>query len=127
MAKIREETARWPTVETGGVLVGRLSEVSRTIHVVDVLEAPEDSSRTPGKFVLGTKGLRRQLQAYSESVDWSLYCLGTWHNHLTDTGPSLQDRATATAVSLARVVPSVLLICAPHGFHALLADRVGAT
>ena len=127
VAKIREETARWPTVETGGVLVGRLSEVSRTIHVVDVLEAPEDSSRTPGKFVLGTKGLRRQLQAYSESVDWSLYCLGTWHNHLTDTGPSLQDRATATAVSLARVVPSVLLICAPQGFHALLADRVGAT
>ena len=127
VAKIREETARWPTVETGGVLLGRLSEVSRTIHVVDVLGAPEDSSRTPGEFVLGTKGLRRLLQAYSESVNGSLYCLGTWHNHLTDTGPSLQDRATANAVSLARVVPSVLLVCAPQGFHALLADRVGVT
>ena len=72
---MQEEVARWPDVETGGVLMGRLSEVSRVAHVVDVVEAPVDSYRSINEFVLGTKGLRPRLREYSESVDWSLYCL----------------------------------------------------
>ena len=47
MTKMQDEASRWPNVETGGVLVGRLSEVSRVAHVVDVLEAPEDSRSHP--------------------------------------------------------------------------------
>ncbi len=126
LAKIQEETARWPTSETGGVLVGRVSEASHTFHVVDVLDAPEDSHRSPNEFVLGTKGLRQKLTSYSEGVGWSLFCLGTWHSHLSASGPSLTDRATATAVSIARLTPAVLLIHTPTGFHALFADSAGA-
>lgn len=125
LAKIQEEVARWPTRETGGVLVGRISEASHTFHIVDVLDAPEDSERSPNEFVLGTKGLRRKLKSYSEAVGWSLFCLGTWHSHLSASGPSLTDRATATAVSIARLTPAVLLIQTPTGFHALLADPAG--
>ena len=125
LSKIQEEAARWPEVETGGVLVGRLSEVARVAHVVDVVEAPEDSSRTSGEFVLGTRGLGQGLQAYSERVDWSLYCLGTWHSHLSPGDPSYTDRATARAVSLARLTPSIFLIMTPTGFHALTADASG--
>ena len=120
-SKMREEAIRWRDVETGGVLMGRLSEASRVAHVVDVLEAPEDSRRSSAKFVLGTEGLRGQLRKFSESVGWSLYCLGTWHSHLSPSGPSPTDRSTARAVSLARLTPSVFLIVTPSTFHAFAA------
>ena len=123
LSKIKSEVGRWPNAETGGVLLGRLSEVARTAHVVDVVEAPEDSTRSSREFVLGTQGLRQRLQAYSESVDWSLYCLGTWHSHLSSAGPSATDRATAKAVSLARLTPSFFLIVTPAGFHAIAAGQ----
>lgn len=125
LSKMQEETERWPEVETGGVLVGRLSEMARVAHVVDVIEAPEDSRRASDEFVLGTQGLRQRLRAYSERVDWSLYCLGTWHSHLCPGGPSDIDRTTARAVSLARLMPSIFLITTPTGLHALTADASG--
>ena len=90
--------------------MGRLSEVSRVAHVVDVIEAPEDSRRASDEFVLGTEGLQRRMREYSETVGWSLYCLGTWHSHLSPGGPSAQDRVTARAVGLARLTPSIFLI-----------------
>ena len=119
LARMQEEVSRWPDVETGGVLMGRLSEVSRAAHVVDVLEAPEDSRRASDEFVLGTAGLRQRMREYSETVDWSLYCLGTWHSHVSPGGPSAKDRATARAVALARLTPSIFLIMTPTEFHAL--------
>ncbi len=122
VTKIQEETARWPNVETGGVLMGRLSEVCRTIHVVDVLDPPEDSTHSASEFILGTTGLLQQMETYSDTVGWSLYCAGTWHNHLSPSGPSATDRATAEAVSFARLTPSVSLIHTPDGFRVFLAD-----
>ena len=121
-ARIQDEMTRWNHAETGGVLMGRISEASRTVHIVDVVHAPDDSVRTPAKFVLGMQGLRRQLETFSSSVDWSLCCLGTWHSHLSAGGPSHLDRATAEAVSLARLTPSVFLILATDGYHAILGD-----
>ena len=121
LSKIQEEASRWSTVETGGVVMGRLSEVSRVAHVVDVLDPPEDSIRSRDEFVLGTKGLRRRIGEYSEAVNWSLYCLGTWHSHLSEGGPSPKDWGTAKAVTLARLTPSVFLIKTPTHFHAFAA------
>ena len=118
LSKMQAEAGRRPDVETGGVLMGRLSEVSRVAHVVDVLDAPEDSRRSAGEFVLGTKGLRRRLEDYSTAVGWSLYCLGTWHSHLSPGGPSPTDRSTARAVSLARLAPSIFVIMTPTGLEA---------
>ena len=122
LARMNDEASRWPNDETGGVLMGRISDVSRVINVVDVLEAPEDSERSPHAFVLGTKGLRRRIEEYSTAVGWSLYCLGTWHSHLGEGGPSSKDRATARAVALARLTPTVFLIKTPTSFHALALD-----
>ena len=120
--KIDEETKRWPDVETGGVLMGRVSEASRTVHVVDVLDAPQDSTRSATKFVLGTEGLRQQMEEYSEAIHWSLYCLGTWHSHLFSSGPSTTDLATAKMVSRQRVTPFIFLIHTPAGLRAYLGD-----
>ena len=120
--RIDEEAKRWPDVETGGVLMGRVSEASRTIHVVDVLDAPPDSTRSATKFVLGTEGLWHQTEEYSEAIEWSLYCLGTWHSHLFSGGPSTTDLATAKMVSRERVTPFVFLIRTPTGLRAYLED-----
>lgn len=122
LTKMQEEVERWPGVETGGVLMGRLSEVSRVAHVVDVLDAPGDSRRSANEFILGTKGLQKLMQTYSEAVGWALYCLGTWHSHLSPSGPSPTDRDTARAVSLARLTPSVFVIMTPTSFETLVGD-----
>jgi hypothetical protein len=120
-AKIAEDIARWPGVESGGVLIGRLSEAARAFYIEDVLPAPEDSARTAHGFVLGRRGLREQISTIAEATGWSLYCLGTWHSHIEAFGASELDRTTAEAVALARLAPSVLLIHSPRGYEFILA------
>tara|TARA_R110000823_G_scaffold10240_3_gene35351 strand:- start:4999 stop:7293 length:2295 start_codon:yes stop_codon:yes gene_type:complete len=121
--KIEREVAHWTDVETGGVLLGRQDEVTRTFYVVDVLSAPEDSRRSRNEFVLGVKGLNRTLKEYVKATSATLYSLGTWHSHLTPSGPSKLDSQTAKAMGLARLAPSVLLIHTKEGYRAVLADR----
>jgi hypothetical protein len=121
-SKINDEVARWPKVETGGILMGRMSEAARAFYITDVLPAPEDSERSAGEFCLGVRDARRMISNYAESCGYSLFCLGTWHSHLAPSGPSATDRATAATVALARLAPSVLLIHTPKGYAALLAD-----
>jgi hypothetical protein len=120
--KIATEVARWPKVETGGILLGRYSETAQTFYVVEVMDAPADSERSAGEFVLGVQGVRRALSAYTTSVDGCLYCIGTWHSHLNDCGPSSKDKATAAAIALARPMPSVLLIKTAAHYRALVAN-----
>jgi len=122
--KIVKDVSEWPGRETGGILLGRVSEATQTFHVVDTLPAPVDSRRSPTEFVLGTKGARSTIRAYAEACNHSLYCLGTWHSHVHASDPSSTDRATAREVGLARPTPSVLLICTPAGYRALLADAL---
>ena len=122
--RIAEEAAQWGSVETGGVLIGRLSEASRTVHVVDVLDAPKDSSRSRNHFVLGTRGLSRSIDQYCDASGGSLYCLGTWHTHPAGGAPSKTDRDTAKAISVSSLQPALSLIYSPDGFQAYLADVV---
>ncbi len=122
-SKISAEVANWPGVETGGALIGRISEASRTISVVDVVPAPEDSVRSKHEFVLGTAGLSASLERIVSLTGGSLYCVGTWHNHLDASAPSGQDQETALAIALARCAPSALLIHTPNGYQAVMADR----
>lgn len=120
--KIVAEIGRWPKTEAGGVVMGRMSEASRTFYVVDVLPAPPDSLRSPAEFVLGRKGMRQAVEAYSQTTNWALHCLGTWHSHRKPSGPSGVDHTTAAAVAIARLAPSVLLIHTPAGYRALVTD-----
>lgn len=122
-AKIDADIALWPGVETGGVLLGRQDEATQSFYVVDVLPAPEDSVRSAAEFTLGVKGLRKALEDYMRATNVTLYCLGTWHSHLAESGPSPLDRQTAQAMGLARLAPSVLLIRTPKGYRAVLADQ----
>lgn len=123
--KITEEVDRWPTAETGGILMGRISEAAHTFYVADVLPAPDDSVRSPHEFKLGTRRARGTVRAYAESCNYSLFCLGTWHSHLSRSGPSRTDRLTAATVALARLAPSILLIHTPTSYRAIVADFSG--
>ncbi|WP_242560033.1 MULTISPECIES: ThiF family adenylyltransferase [Pandoraea] len=118
--KITADVARHTSVETGGVIVGRVSQVSREITITDVLDAPPDSKRLAGLFVLGTEGLTLRLKDYNEHGAGVLWCLGTWHSHLAPMGPSRVDVASANQLKGTTAGAVVLLIHRPDGYSALV-------
>lgn len=117
--RIRDEVALYPTVETGGLLIGTCNSRLHAITVVDILPAPEDSKRSAALFVLGTKGMKKMIgQRYRDSGG-SLFDVGTWHSHLADQGASALDWMTAESLAKERPPPAVLLICTPKRFLAI--------
>lgn len=123
--KILEDCQKYAGVETGGLLVGRVSQIQRAFIVTDILPASQDSRRAKSEFVLGTDGVKAMLESYSESCRYTLYCLGTWHNHLQDSDFSRTDRQTAQQIAMSRVMSSVLLIRTPTGYQAIATRDMG--
>lgn len=119
--KILKDCAEHPSVETGGILVGRISEAQQAFVVTDTLPAPQDSRRSKCEFVLGTNAVKEMLEEYSSSCNYALYCLGTWHSHLSESGASERDLQTAMEVANSRTVPLVLLIRTPTIYRAVAA------
>jgi len=117
--RIRDEMNAYPTVETGGLLIGTCNSRLRAITVVDILPAPEDSTRSGNLFVLGTKGLRNMVSQRFRDSGGSLFDVGTWHSHLSDQGASALDWKTAKSLAEERPPPAVLLICTPKRFLAI--------
>lgn len=117
--KIVTDFAAHPSVETGGILMGRIFEGQQTFIVTDVLPAPVDSQRSPAQFTLGTEGVTEMLQSYATSCQQILYCLGTWHSHLGSIAPSKQDWQTLKDLSVSRSIPFVLLIYTPFEYRAI--------
>jgi hypothetical protein len=120
--KIQEDVARHPGVETGGMAIGRVSIVDRTIWVTDMLEAPHDSARSAGEFRLGVDGLAAKIDDVRQRSGGALDCVGTWHRHLADQGGSPRDYLTARELGHSSLTPLVLVISRPSGYSAVLAD-----
>ena len=118
--KIFAEVAGYPAVETGGVIVGRVSQVNRLIHIVDVIPAPPDSKRSAQLFELGVEGLTAQAEQVEQSSAGTLWCLGTWHSHLEDQGGSKLDYDTAHSLEGKGHRAMVLLIRRPLGYSAIV-------
>jgi hypothetical protein len=123
---IRAEIAARPSGETGGVIVGRFSQIGNTFQIVDLLPAPPDSTFSPEKFVLGTIGLKAAIRKVLKESGNSLYVLGTWHNHLIKVGPSGLDAATAAGLAIRQFFPVLMLIALPVGYTALVVEAFGA-
>lgn len=124
-AAIEADIKRWQSVETGGVLIGRYSQIGNCFQIVDVLPAPEDSTRSPAEFVLGTRGLKALIDAVVQSSRGTLQVVGTWHSHLQPGGPSGTDVATGAILAMAQLGPLLMLIHTPTGYTALTAEAVG--
>ena len=121
----REVTAR-PCSETGGIIIGRYSDVANAFHVVGTLPAPSDSKFSRDEFVLGTKGLRPMLEDLIEGSGGALYALGTWHNHLMPSGPSGRDVKTAVLLSISQYFPMLMLIKTPAGYIHFTVESLSA-
>jgi hypothetical protein len=120
--EICADVAKWPGVETGGILVGRFSPIGNCFQIVGTLPAPEDSTRSPAEFVLGTKGLAAQIKALNASTRGTLQILGTWHSHLVPSGPSSKDRMTGAVLAATQLGPLLMLIHTPDGYAALTVE-----
>jgi hypothetical protein len=118
--KMTEAVGRYSGVETGGMIVGRVSATGREIVITDVLQAPSDSVRSPALFVLGTDQREVLVREYEDSANGVLWCLGTWHSHLEDIGPSQMDRDTAQVLQRQMQRLTVLLIHRPTGYSAVV-------
>ena len=124
---IRRAIAARPGVETGGVIVGRYLQMSETFQVVDLIEAPPDSIFTAARFTLGIEGLRPAIARLTREAGGSLYVLGTWHNHLEPSGPSLLDAATAAHLALRQFYPVLMLIAHAEGYSGLITEVRGVS
>ncbi len=104
-----QEVEKWPSVETGGVLIGRLCLARKCAIVTRILEAPPDSARNCGLFVLGVEGLKGKIADILKSS--GLTYLGTWHSHLNGSRPSEIDKATLKKIAELRLgIPAFNLI-----------------
>jgi hypothetical protein len=118
--KIITDVAKYPTVETGGLVVGRCSPIQREVIILDVLDAPPDSIRSSSKFVLGVDGLRDNIMQYNGSGANVLWCLGTWHSHLQPSGPSVIDMTTSKSIEGLLKGAVVMLIKHSQGYEAIV-------
>jgi hypothetical protein len=120
LEQMRNEMGRYPTVETGGVMIGMCSARLKAVTVVDLIPAPSDSIRSEARFTLGTAGLKAAIRTRHRTSGSALFDVGTWHSHLADQGSSPLDRETARELAAGRPPPSVLLIATPGRFYALM-------
>ncbi len=106
---MEQEVGKWPDVETGGLLIGRLCLARKCAIVTRILEAPPDSIRKSGLFVLGIDGLRDKITNILKSS--GLTYLGTWHSHLYGSAPSGIDEAMLQKIRKLRLgIPAFNLI-----------------
>ncbi|OAO00354.1 hypothetical protein A8B75_18615 [Sphingomonadales bacterium EhC05] len=116
---MKADAARYPNVETGGVILGIANSRLKSITIVDLIDAPQDSKRTKYTFELGVQGLQSSIERRHRESGEALYDLGTWHTHLKDSGPSPTDLKTARALSTERQLPTVMLILTPKRIVAM--------
>lgn len=103
--------------ETGGVLVGHVSLPQQKIYITSLIEAPDDSKRSPSFFELGTNELSEIIQSI-DNQNTPIKALGTWHTHPQGGGPSQYDKNTKRKIE--RVLgkeSTCCLIFSETGFH----------
>lgn len=69
------------TYETGGYLLGQCNLKTKTIHVIDTIEAPEDTIHRGDYLVLGKKGIRKKLSQVERRSGATFGYVGEWHSH----------------------------------------------
>ncbi len=118
---IDQESRRYSSHETGGVLIGKVSFSRRCAIVTRTLPAPPDSVRNGATFKLGVKGLKENVRKVQEASGNLLTYLGTWHSHPMGGGPSDRDYQTLRRMKELRLGwPTINLIWSSGHFYALI-------
>jgi len=88
--RLVEHCRRAGRKETGGILIGRYSNLHDQAIVTDVTGPPKDSVRRQFSFVRGLVGVQRRLDRAWRQRD---FYLGEWHFHpFMAADPSGRDR-----------------------------------
>lgn len=114
-ATIRQTAARAHPNETGGVLVGVLSDGRPWITHVFELETSDPRPR----FYEPPRGLRQAATRRAARGDRRLGYLGEWHSHPLDVPPSATDVATIKRLAETGDCPRPVLLVArrtPYGY-----------
>lgn len=83
---IVEQTEVAGKYETGGYLIGQCNLKTNTIHVIDNIEAPDDTIHRGDYLVLGKTGVRKKLSQIERRSGATFGYVGEWHSH--PNGPS---------------------------------------
>jgi integrative and conjugative element protein (TIGR02256 family) len=119
--QITQEAQKYSEIETGGVLIGRISLTRRCFTISRVIEAPPDSKRFRNSFMLGTKGLKKKVEEIYNKSGGFLNYVGTWHSHPKGGGPSALDKDSLEQMKRLRFgAPAAGLIWTPSGFKAII-------
>ncbi len=119
--QIAKESQKYSEIETGGVLIGRISLTRRCFTISRVIEAPPDSKRSKISFILGTQGLKEKVEEIHSKSSGFLNYVGTWHSHPKGGGPSALDKDSLEQMKRLRFgAPAVSLIWTPSGFKAII-------
>ena len=78
---IMEQTMVAGILETGGYLIGQCNLKTNTIHVVDTIEAPEDTIHRGDYLVLGKAGVKKKLSQIERRSGATFGYVGEWHSH----------------------------------------------
>lgn len=107
--------------ETGGVFVGACNFKTRTIHVVDLVDAPIDSKANEVCFFRGVDGLPEAIDKLNEITGNQLGYVGEWHSHpqgpnvLSPTDMRAVDSFKTGYTSQSNPLPVFLTIITPDG------------
>lgn len=71
-------------IETGGILIGMANSKTRTIHVFDIINEPQDSKGTCMGFTRGAKGMPALVDEIKEKTGGMVGYIGEWHTHPMD-------------------------------------------
>lgn len=112
---IDAEAKRWSMSETGGALIGHVSQITRTIIVAGIIDAPADSKRSSSTFVLGVAGLAQALRLANNESLGHLHFIGTWHSHPMGGRHSGIDRETLNRIAEGfQGLPAISLVWTPE-------------
>lgn len=78
---IVEQTEIAGCYETGGYLIGQCNLKTNTIHVIDTIEAPEDTIHRGDYLVLGKVGVKKKLSRIERRSGATFGYVGEWHSH----------------------------------------------
>ena len=119
--QISKEAERYEEIETGGVLIGRISLTRRCFTISRVIEAPPDSNRSQNSFILGTQGLKKKVKEIHNKSGGFLNYVGTWHSHPKGGEPSALDKHSLERMKRLRFgAPAIGLIWMPSGFKGII-------
>ncbi len=114
--QIEAESRHYSSLETGGALVGHISDANQCITICDLIPAPEDSKRSRTQFDLGIQGLREKVLEVIKKTNGLLTYVGTWHSHpFGGTASDLDKRTKERIKELRNISPTACLIWTPGG------------